>query len=149
MKTINDKNYYVCVGYVDKEKLEDGNYSTKDIKSIYIKPENEDVALYTDDSDKDNVVYLPLIAVNNIQKKDDKYIVTVMINPLKDKVEFGDEDMVKINTILLFIEYKKDKVQYLKHVSSYHVTFPEIIHNIPSKQKVVTVNLELEEKYIF
>ena len=114
MKQIEGKNYYISVGYLNKEKVKD-EINVKDIETIFIKSK-KDTVLYFDNSDKENIVSLPLIPVNQIQRKKDKFIFRVLVDSFN--VEFKEYELYKkANIIGLFSEFKKDGVQTIKHIS--------------------------------
>lgn len=114
MKQIKGKNYFVSVGYLDKEKAKDG-INVKDIESIFVKCK-KGTALYFDDSDKENIVSLPLIPVNEIQRRKDKFIFRVRVDSFN--MDFEKYELHKdANIIGLFSEFKKDGVQTIKHIS--------------------------------
>ena len=114
MKQIKGKNYFVSVGYLDKEKAKDGVHA-KDIESIFIKSK-KGTALYFDDSDKENIVSLPLVPVNEIQRRNDKFIFRVRIDSFK--MDFERTELRKnANIVGLFSEYKKDGIQTIENVS--------------------------------
>ena len=114
MKQIKGKNYFVSVGYLDKEKAKDGVHA-KDIESIFVKCK-KGTALYFDDSDKENIVSLPLVPVNQIQRKKDKFIFRVRVDAFD--MDFEMTELRKnANIIGLFSECKKDAIQTIKHIS--------------------------------
>lgn len=146
MKEINGKKYYISLSYLSKESEENG-WEAKDLEHIFIKPANQDIALYTSED-----IYIPLFPVNDIQfkNKDRKFDFSVIVNPSKDKVEFGNEFMKKFNTVGLFSEYKKDGVQYLGLVSFFKV-YTNLIQNVPNADPIalkiiVDENLILKEE---
>lgn len=114
MKTINGKKYFVSLGYRD---LDETPIDAKKLTSYSLESGNQ--MIYVDDSDKDNVVAIPLFEVNSIQKKDGVFKFMPMINPRKLHYE---EDAVtnKVNTIGLFeVDDSKDH-QSIKLVSFFN-----------------------------
>lgn len=143
MNEIKGKKYYVSLGYVSKEAKKNG-INAKDIKSVFMK-KDKDTALYFDDSDKDNAVALPLVRVNEIQKRASKFAFRVLVDPYK--IEFGDLDVVSINIIGLFSEYTKDGVQTLEHVAFFETT--EKVFGKDTKYTAnTTYSIEVEESKI-
>ena len=136
MKEIKGKRYYVSLGYVDKENFENG-INVKDIMSIFMDTEDNSV-MYIDDTDKDNVISLPLVPVNDIQRKGNEYIFSIHVNPLKIKFPI-DQEFLKLNVIGLFSVYKSDNVQYIKHVSFFE-TMTEFLNN---KSKFLNIALHV------
>lgn len=116
MKQIKGKKYYICIGYIDPEKTKNG-LNIKDIDPIFM-DSKDNTTVYVDDSDKDNVVTLPLISVNEIQKRGDTFKFRVLIHPRKIQSEDGSK---KINIIGLFSKYKKDNMEIIKNVSFYSI----------------------------
>ena len=119
MKKINGKDLYVSIGYVSPDKLTKKGPNIKDINSIYVKTKSKKSTVYVDDSDKDNVIVLPLIPVNDIQKSGIIFKITALLNP--KKVEFGENELSKkINVFGLFCIDKKGKVETVKHIQFYY-----------------------------
>ena len=90
--------------------------------------------MYFDNTDKDNVIALPLVPVNDIQRKGDEYHFHIHVNP--NKIQYpNNEEMCKLNIIGLFAEYKNDNVQYIKHISF----FETITEFLNSKSKFLNI----------
>ena len=81
MKQIKGKNYYISLGYIDEEIIKRKKpIDVKGIQNIFVESKGP-TALYVDDSDKDNIVSLSLLPVNEIQRSKDKFKFRILINP--------------------------------------------------------------------
>ena len=149
MKQINGKNYYVSVGYIDEEVLKQKQtVETKDIQSIFFnaakksKKKDSGVAVYLDDTDKENIIAIPLIPVNEIQCKDDYFKFRVMIDSSKAEVD-EKNPLLRANVFGLFEEYKKDGTQYIKHIKFFRPNHDEFF-----KGETKTISIEIERDII-
>lgn len=123
MKSIKGKKYYVCLGYVDNENVGE-EINVRDTIPIYMKEEYASDVVYVDDSDKDNVVVLPLIPVNEIQAKGFMYRFRILVDPYKmnyDENPNPNRRMLRSNIIILFAVYEENGTQVIQYVSSYKV----------------------------
>lgn len=111
MKTIKGKKYFVSLGLWDSEEK---TIDAKQLKSYSLESGNQ--IIYVDDSDKDNIVAIPLFEVNSIQKKNGVFKFMPMINPRKLHYEEG-KAVNKINTIGLFEVDDSNNSQSIKLVS--------------------------------
>lgn len=123
MKQINGKNFYICLGYLNREQMKN-QINASDIKPIFMK--SKDTTVYVDDSDKNNITVLPLIQVNEIQKKKKEYNFRVLVNPRKIIFE-NDEYANQVNIIGLFCEYCKGSIKCIKHIAFYPIDHDTII----------------------
>lgn len=147
MKQINGKNYYVSIGYIDQDILQQnsGAVEAKDIKSIFFEPSKKSkkkdcgTAVYFDDTDKENIIAIPLIIVNEIQRKGDVFKFRVLLDRSKVK---SDTDY-KFNVVGLFEEYKKDGKQYLRHIRFFKTGNDQIIETVAK-----TISVETESHII-
>lgn len=135
MKQINGKNYYISIGCVeDNTKAID----IKEIQSIYINSKKGTIS-YIDDTDKDNIITLPLIRVHDIQKINGKYRLKVLVHP--SKMEYGNQTTLRSNIVGLFEEYVKDDIQYIRHIAFYTTD----VQYYKVNDSAITFYFELEE----
>lgn len=141
MKEINGEKYYVSLGYVDQEAKEQGISSDK-IKSLIMEIENG--TIYVDDTDKDNIVTLPLMPVNDIQKSNNVFKFTVLIPWTKlmwlDKSQYT----CRLNIVGLFAVNRTDNMETIRLVQFYDVGHSEYFNN----GKVLSLLIEADESKI-
>lgn len=133
MNTIKGKNYFASFGYV--KDLENGVY-VKDIENIFIQSK-KGTALFMDDSDKENIITIPLVAVNQIQVKDGLYKFHILVSP--QDMDFGDKDMLSINTIGLFEEYRKDGKEFIKHIQFFKCETSHVVKKDTAKTFIIEI----------
>lgn len=145
MKQIGSKKYYVSIGYIEKDLIgENGEVDFRKAKHFFMKTK-ESTTVYVDDSDKENIITIPLIPVNDIRKVDGKFNFNVLLHPTR--ISFEDNKAYhKINVLGLFEEYKNDGVETVKHLVAF-TTNDLGFTSLPS-ERVRTVTLVLEEKDI-
>ena len=150
MKQINGKNYYVSVGYIGQDTLQQnsGAVEAKDIKSIFFEPSKKSkkkdcgTAVYLDDTDKENIIAIPLILVNEIQRKGDVFKFRVLLDKSKVKLDELNPELL-FNVVGLFEEYKQDGKQYLRHIRFFKTAGVEFIDNVAR-----TISVEAERHII-
>lgn len=150
MKQINGKNYYVSVGYIGQDILQQnsGAVEAKDIKSIFFEPVKKSkkkdggTAVYLDDTDKENIIAIPLILVNEIQRKGDVFKFRVLLDDSRVKPDESNPRNM-FNVVGLFEEYKKDGKQYLRHISFFKTAGVVTIDNVAR-----TISVEAENHLI-
>ena len=141
MKQIKGKKYYVSLGYIEDEKITNG-VNDKDIQSIFTGLKGSNV-LYIDDTDKENIVSIPLIQVNEIQKKKNIFKFRVIVDPFKMLFDDDSSHINKINIIGLFSEYVEDGVEYIEHVSFFNCD-----QIFDKNGKPITFSIEVESDKI-
>ena len=77
MKMINGEKYYVYIGYRDTE---DG-VDISNLKHLIM--ESKEGTVYLDESDKDNVIAIPIVPVNEIRKDGNEFIFRFLFYPYK------------------------------------------------------------------
>lgn len=135
MKTIKGKKYFISLGYVDKYPVD-----IKCLKTFFKKSGCDEV--YVDDSDKDNIIVIPLLSINEIQKKNGIFKFNIMITPRN--IHFDDDNIVNtINTIGLFeVDNNEDK-QIIKIVSFFKCNL-----SISRNDKIIPLSVEVNERVI-
>ena len=141
MKEINGEKYYVSLGYVDPQTKEQGITSDK-IKSLIMEIENG--TIYVDDTDKDNIVTLPLMPVNDIQKSNNIFKFTVLIPWTKLKWLDKSQYTCSLNIVGLFAVNRTDKMETIRLVQFYDVGHPEYFNS----GKVLSLLIEADESKI-
>lgn len=133
MNTIKGKNYFASFGYV--KDLENG-VDVKDIENIFIESK-KGTALFMDDSDKEHIITIPLVAVNQIQVKNGMYKFHILVSP--QDMDFGDKDMLQINTIGLFEEYRKDNKEFIKHIQFFKCETSYVVKKDATKTFIIEI----------
>jgi hypothetical protein len=111
MKEIRGKKYYVSLGYVSKMRSKEV-IKAEDIQSIFIP--DKDCVMYFDDSVEGKPIALPLVRVNDIQRKGKVFKFSYILDPLN--IEFNEAEFNILNVIGLFATYNKDGKQVIQHV---------------------------------
>lgn len=143
MKQINGKDYYVSLGFVKEDNF-NGGVKAGDIKSIFMKNPKDNEVMYLDDEDKDNVVLLPLIKVNEIQLKKDIYKFRVLADPFKMKFDEG-VPINKLNIVGLFRVHKEGNTQVIKNIKFFKL---DPTRFFSSGDKPLTLSVEANKNII-
>lgn len=146
MKHINGETYYISLGYVENEQQEQ-TITPNIIKNLIMDSKNGTV--YIDDSDKENIITLPLMKVNQIQKSNSVFSFRFLLLPYKTKwVNKSDNDnsLIKFNIIGLFAAKKENNIETIRLVQFFKCdtrTYTTYNHE-PS----TTILIEVEESKI-
>lgn len=139
MKEIKGEKYYVSLGYVE-DNVKD--FNIRDIKSLEM--EGKDNKVYLDDTDKNNIVTLPLMPVNEIVKNDDKFIFRFLLDPYKTKWVTDDLTLFKINVLGLFAVMKENSIESIRNINFYELK----TYYFDSKEQIKTIEIESKESDI-
>ena len=125
MNVMKGKKYYVSVGYIDKKEHRD--FDAKFIKSLIV--HCRDGTMYYDE---ENDITLPLMPVNQIQKKKDKFEFKFLFFPSKaswyiqireTKVDIykpiSSEEIIKCNVFGLFESTVEDGIENVRLIGFY------------------------------
>ena len=135
MNVMKGKRYYVSIGYIDKKKHPD--LDAKFIKSIIMSCRDGTVF-----HDEENGIALPLMPVNQIQKKKDKFVFRFLFFPSKSlwDIRIKEDSMIKYNILGLFESTVEDGIETIRLISFYE---PKLEYCYSSK--VNTIIFEVDE----
>lgn len=139
MQEIKGEKFYVSLGYI--ENLDELNVAN--IKSLIM--DTKDGTVYLDNSDRDNIVMLPIMKVNDIQKYEDTYKFKILVYTNKTKwIDNENKQMCKFNIIGLFGVRKEDNQEIIRHIQFYK-TYTEYLN---TNSKVVNLLIEANKEKI-
>jgi len=136
MKQTKEPKYYISIGYISSKKNKASyNIDTKDINFMQLKNSS---ATYIDDSDKDNIIVVPLTEVDDIHEEDGNTIFRITITP--DNVDFKNKTKRMANVIGLFKLHRDENKEVVEHLFfyKYYITF--------TKTKNIIINIETQIK---
>lgn len=138
MNVMKGKKYYVSIGYIDKK--EHPEMDAKFIKSLIV--HCRDGTVY---NDEENDVTLPLMPVNQIQKKKDKFEFRFLFFPSKALWEsrFKEELPIKYNIFGLFESSIEDGIENIKLINFYEC---KTEYDYYYRNKSRTVTFEVDDK---
>ena len=144
MRDIKGRKYYISLGYIDKDVSKENGFKFKFMDIL--KMETDNGTLYVDDSDKDNIIVVPLVPVNDIQKSKNVFKFRVLVHPFKVKwLNKEEHSLFKINTIGLFEMYRESGIEYIRHVGFFETTIGQVF---TSRENAKTILIEVQESEI-
>lgn len=142
MKTINGERYYVSIGY---RNTEDGVDISK-LKHLIMK--SKEGTVYLDESDKDNVITIPIVPVNEIRKDGNEFIFRFLFYPYKTKwVDKENKGILKFNTIGLFALRRENDIEYIRLISFFKTNMP-YTYTQHSHEPAIVLSIKAEENKI-
>lgn len=141
MQAIKGEKFYVSLGYIDKKEINEVNVD--EINNLIM--ETKDGTVYVDDSDKDNIITIPIMKVNDIQKSGDIFKLTVLVYSNKTKwVNKENDQMCKFNVIGLFGVRKENNNEIIRFIQFYK----SATEYLNSDKRVINMVIEANEESI-
>lgn len=137
MKQIEGKKYYISVGYIKEELMQD-KIDAKDIISLAHNYEVNE--LYIDDSGESTII-IPLIEVDNIENAGKNLMFNKTLNAdslgLFENKE-STEPINSINVVGLFSIFKENREEQVEHIGF----FKTVTENL-TPMKPITISIEV------
>ena len=134
MKLIKGKRYYVSIGYIDKK--EHPKIDAEFIESIIM--DCKDGTVYADGN-----TVIPLMPINQIQRKDNKFIFRFLFFPFKAKFCNSDEP-IRHNVYGLFEVTRDNDEETIRFLNFYETETHTYFYR--EKSKSLTLTFHVDEK---
>lgn len=140
MNVMKGKKYYVSIGYIDKK--EHPNIDAKFIKSLIV--QCKDGTVY---HDEENGITIPIMPVNQIQKKEYNFEFRFLFQPFKARwVEDDDQKSkyIRYNIFGLFESTIEDGIENIRLINFYESSNTKF--DFYNNMKVNTIIFNIYEK---